>query len=166
MTLQPQQQETYRQRLHREHNERLARMSARAVAHAEAVKPSRPRRLPKILTARPRYPAFETIKRVICTHYHVSHAELTGIGRAHRVVLPRQVAMYVMREVLGTRAASFPRIGEMLGNRDHTSAMHGHQAMKALAKRDAAVAQILRDLVCCCKQLTGVLTRHGSEFQS
>jgi chromosomal replication initiation ATPase DnaA len=157
--------ESYRQRLHREHLERVARLTARAVAYEEVSKPATRTPLPPTEAVRRRHPSFDLIKRVICAHYHISHAELIGIGREHRVMLPRQVAMYVMRETIGGRAASFPRIGEMLGNRDHTSVMHGCQAMRALAKRDAAVAQILRDLVCCCKQLTGVLTRHGREFQ-
>lgn len=55
--------------------------------------------------------------------YDISAKELTGVGRKKELVWPRQVAVYIIREELGT---SYPSIGNELGGRDHTTAMHAY----------------------------------------
>ena len=58
---------------------------------------------------------------VVAQYYDVTLDDLVGISRKKHLVTPRQVAMYLMREEL---KASFPTIGQELGGRDHTTAMH------------------------------------------
>ena len=53
--------------------------------------------------------------------FGISTDELIGRSRTHDVALPRQVAMYLMREEVN---ASLPQIGEALGGRDHTTVMY------------------------------------------
>lgn len=63
----------------------------------------------------------QIIERVAAL-YNLETDEMTGPKRDKDIVLPRQIAMYLMREELGL---SYPRIGQELGGRDHTTAMHG-----------------------------------------
>ena len=59
---------------------------------------------------------------VVAEHYHVTVTELCGNKRSSKIVMPRQIAMYLCREILDT---SLKTIGKNLGNRDHTTVMHG-----------------------------------------
>ena len=59
----------------------------------------------------------------ISSFYDVKIDDITGKSREKRVAFPRQVIMYLLREEL---KLSYPAIGEELGNRDHTTAMHAH----------------------------------------
>jgi chromosomal replication initiator protein len=69
----------------------------------------------------------EQVLNVIADYYHVELTDLTGRSRNKEVVLPRQMAMYILREEMGT---SLPQIGEALGGRDHTTVMYAHEKMK------------------------------------
>ena len=66
----------------------------------------------------------ESIIQAVADEYRVSVSELKGPRRPRRIVYPRQVAMFLMRE---HAQLSFPQIGEHLGGRDHTTAMHGYE---------------------------------------
>jgi chromosomal replication initiator protein len=69
----------------------------------------------------------EQVLNTVADYYHVDVADLTGRSRNKEIVLPRQMAMYLMREETGT---SLPQIGDVLGGRDHTTVMYGHEKMK------------------------------------
>jgi chromosomal replication initiator protein len=58
----------------------------------------------------------------VARHYDVTLREITGRARNKEIVLPRQVAMYLLREETGS---SLVDIGNELGKRDHTTVMHG-----------------------------------------
>lgn len=74
-------------------------------------------------------------------HFGVSTAELAGQGRARKIVLPRQVAMYLLREETG---ATLLEIGRTLGGRDHTTVMHGiRQVEKAMATDTGLRSQLM-----------------------
>jgi chromosomal replication initiator protein len=74
-------------------------------------------------------------------HYGVTTADLTGRGRRREIVLPRQVAMYLLREETG---ASLLDIGNELGGRDHTTVLHGiRQIEKALGNDQALRSQMM-----------------------
>jgi chromosomal replication initiator protein len=64
------------------------------------------------------------ILEVVCQFYNISNKDLLGEKRKKELVLPRQVAIFLMREELNT---SYPTIGEELGGRDHTTAMHSYK---------------------------------------
>lgn len=61
------------------------------------------------------------IVELICNFYELELEEMLGPSREKRLSYPRQIIMYILREEL---AASYPTIGQELGNRDHTTAMH------------------------------------------
>ena len=65
-----------------------------------------------------------TSKQIIektARHYHVSVNDLMSPKRDKDIVLPRQIAMYLIRQELHT---SFPKIAQSLGRKDHTTAIH------------------------------------------
>ncbi len=63
----------------------------------------------------------ESIVMAVARYYHVSEEELRGKQRDKRVVLPRQMAMYLLRE---ETELPLVEIGKLLGGRDHTTVLH------------------------------------------
>ncbi len=70
----------------------------------------------------------EAIQKAVCEYFSISHAELIGKRRDQKVVKPRQVAMFLCKELTG---ASYPEIGAAFGNRDHTTVMHSCRKIDA-----------------------------------
>lgn len=64
----------------------------------------------------------EYIISVVAEHFHLTVADLCGNKRSSKIVMPRQIAMYLCRDIIDT---SLKTIGKNLGNRDHTTVMHG-----------------------------------------
>jgi chromosomal replication initiator protein len=64
----------------------------------------------------------ERIVKEVAQHFHLSEEQLTGRSRARAVSIPRQLAMFLIREETDT---SLPQIGQILGGRDHTTILHG-----------------------------------------
>ena len=75
----------------------------------------------------------KTVLEVVSNFFDVSQNSLTGRSRARDVTFPRQVAMYLMRD-LGE--LSLPRIGEELGGRDHTTVMYACDKISELVETD------------------------------
>jgi chromosomal replication initiator protein len=63
----------------------------------------------------------ETIMSAVARYYHVSEEDLRGKARDKRVVLPRQVTMYLLRE---ETELPLVEVGRLFGGRDHTTVMH------------------------------------------
>ena len=76
----------------------------------------------------------------IITYYDITMEDVLGKSRERRLAFPRQIAMYLLRE---ETKCSFPAIGDHLGGRDHTTAMHACQKIGDLLKDDD---QLKRDL--------------------
>lgn len=68
----------------------------------------------------------------------VDRLELIGPRRDRHIARPRQIAMFLAREMTGQ---SFPEIARRLGGRDHTTAMHGFRTIKRLHVVDGAIAE-------------------------
>jgi chromosomal replication initiator protein len=64
------------------------------------------------------------IIKAVAEAFEVSSNDLTGHCRKKEVVEPRQIAMYLLRDVLNL---SYPSIGEKLGKRDHTTAIYAYE---------------------------------------
>ena len=63
------------------------------------------------------------IKETVAKYFSIDKEELAGSKRSNDIAFPRQIAMYLCREVAGM---SFPQIGGEFGNRDHSTVMHGY----------------------------------------
>ena len=73
------------------------------------------------------------VLKAVAEVFGLSPDELLGRSRSRDVALPRQVAMYLMREEVN---ASLPQIGEVLGGRDHTTVMYACDKVADLIERD------------------------------
>ena len=62
------------------------------------------------------------IQDVVAKYFNINKKDLRSAKRSNDIAYPRQIAMYLCREVAGL---SFPKIGEEFGKRDHTTVMHG-----------------------------------------
>ena len=80
----------------------------------------------------------EVILQAIASEFRVTMAELKGERRSQRIVVPRQIAMLLLRQV---SQLSFPQIGEALGGRDHATAMHGVEKAASRLEDDADLKQ-------------------------
>ena len=63
------------------------------------------------------------IKETVAKYFSIDKDELAGSKRSNDIAFPRQIAMYLCRDVAGM---SFPQIGIEFGNRDHSTVMHGY----------------------------------------
>jgi chromosomal replication initiator protein len=75
----------------------------------------------------------DQVLAAVASVFGITLDDLTGRSRVHDVALPRQVAMYLMRE---ESDASLPQIGEALGGRDHTTVMYACDKVKDMIERD------------------------------
>ena len=75
----------------------------------------------------------DQVVAAVASVFGITAEELVGRGRSREVALPRQVAMYLMREEVN---ASLPQIGEMLGGRDHTTVMYACEKVADMIERD------------------------------
>ncbi len=76
--------------------------------------------------------------------FGVSVADLTGESRSRFISYPRQVAMYLSREMTDH---SLPKIGADFGGRDHTTVMHGVKKISASLKKDQEVKMQVQELI-------------------
>jgi len=80
------------------------------------------------------------IIRIVSDYYDISPEDLVIKGRKKEVVRPRQVAMYLMRSELHY---SYPGIGEKLGGRDHTTAIHAFEKITKALESDKKLSEDL-----------------------
>jgi chromosomal replication initiator protein len=89
------------------------------------------------------------IQAAACKHFGISSDELLSAARTPRIAWPRQVAMYLARELTGE---SLPAIGRRFGGRDHTTVLHAWRRTSArIADDDAsreAVEKLSQSLGC------------------
>lgn len=77
---------------------------------------------------------------IVTAYYDLTLDEIMGKSREQRLAFPRQIAMYLLRE---EGKCSFPSIGDHVGGRDHTTAMHACSKISDLLKTDE---QLRRDI--------------------
>ncbi len=75
---------------------------------------------------------------VVCQYFDVKVSDVLGQSRRQELVRPRQLIMYLLREEINS---SFPTIGEELGGRDHSTAMHAVDKITKQYKEDTKLQQ-------------------------
>ena len=85
----------------------------------------------------------EEIQRKVSEHYNIRLSDLIGPKRVRTFARPRQVAMYLSKQMT-TR--SLPEIGRRFGGRDHTTVMHGVRKIEELMQQDSQIADDLEML--------------------
>jgi chromosomal replication initiator protein len=76
-------------------------------------------------------------------YFNVKMEDLVGPRRQKELVLPRQIAMYILYTDCGL---PYEKIGEILGGRDHTTIMHGVDKIKESQTRDREVQRLLIEI--------------------
>ncbi len=74
----------------------------------------------------------------VCAFYELSIEEILGKSREKRLAFPRQITMFLLREEL---SCSYPLIGQELGGRDHTTAMHAYEKISNIVETDEKIRQ-------------------------
>ncbi len=115
----------------------------RLVAHAQLV--GRPITLDTtrevlhdLLRAHDRRVTIEEIQKRVAEHYNIRVADMSSARRARTVARPRQVAMYLSKQLT---QRSLPEIGRKFGGRDHTTVMHAVRKVEELSLTDAGFAE-------------------------
>lgn len=84
------------------------------------------------------------IQKAVVEHFGLRLEEMRAKRRTKGIAFPRQVAMYLARELTD---ASLPRIGEEFGGRDHTTVMHACERVKSALSKDAFFAASIKKLI-------------------
>ena len=94
--------------------------------------------LADILRASERKITIEEIQRQVAEHYNIRLSDLVGPKRVRSFARPRQVAMYLCKQLT---SRSLPEIGRRFGGRDHTTVMHGVRRIEELRVQDGQIAE-------------------------
>lgn len=78
------------------------------------------------------------IQEEVAKYYHIQVKDLKGKKRVKSIVVPRQIAMYLSREMTDS---SLPKIGAEFGGKDHTTVIHAHEKIAQLIKTDTSIQQ-------------------------
>jgi chromosomal replication initiator protein len=87
--------------------------------------------------------SIERIQELVSQRFQLSRKQLCGDRRSQNIVYPRQVAMYLSRELTD---ASLPKIGREFGGRDHTTVIHATSKIARLIKEDRSVYNLVQEL--------------------
>lgn len=86
----------------------------------------------------------DRIAKIVCKHFHIDPLSLNTRSRKREVVYPRQICMWMM-----WRATTMPLsvIGKYLGGRDHTTVVHGRNAIENLMEVDSLVKEEIQEIL-------------------
>ena len=91
-----------------------------------------------LLRANDRRVTIDEIQKRVAEHYNIRLADMHSARRARAVARPRQVAMYLCKQLT---PRSLPEIGRKFGGRDHTTVMHAVRKIEELRTSDRAMAE-------------------------
>lgn len=97
----------------------------------------------QVAAAPRRFLSAKRVVRMVAEFYDVSEKEIVNRSRKKEIVKPRQIAMYLLREEL---KCSFPFIGEKLGKKDHTTAIHAYKKVTAELAANPELEHELKNL--------------------
>lgn len=88
----------------------------------------------------PRKITVDLVQQVVANHYHVELSSMKSSARSRKLTLPRQIAMYLARELTNL---SLPDIGRCFGGRDHTTVMHACRKVERTQATDKKLREKL-----------------------
>ena len=83
------------------------------------------------------------IQTIVANYFDLTVDDLTGTRCNKQIVTPRQIAMYLARELTDF---SLPKIGEEFGGRDHTTVIHAHEKIKNQLETDESLKNELKNI--------------------
>ena len=97
-----------------------------------------------VLKAHDRRVTIEEIQRKVAEHWNIRQTDMTSARRARAVARPRQVAMYLAKQLT---SRGLPEIGRKFGNRDHTTVMHAVDKISSLMRERRQIFDQVNDLI-------------------
>jgi len=94
--------------------------------------------------------SIKRIQDLVAERFALTIEELCGEKRSQNIVYPRQVAMYLSRELTDS---SLPKIGKEFGGRDHTTVIHATSKITRLIREDRSVYNLVQELTARVKQV-------------
>jgi chromosomal replication initiator protein len=94
--------------------------------------------------------SIQRIQETVSERFGLSVTELCSARRSQSVAYPRQVAMYLSRELTDS---SLPKIGKEFGGRDHTTVIHATSKIAGLIREDRSVYNLVQELTARIKQV-------------
>lgn len=104
---------------------------------SKVLKDMLPQRPPKQITV-------NLIQQVVAEYYNIKHDDFKTKKRTRNVAYPRQIAMYLVRELTDL---SLPKIGESFGGRDHTTVIHAHEKIATEKENDDNLSSVIKELI-------------------
>ena len=99
--------------------------------------------LKDILVERNRELSVEEIIKRVCIHFNMKISDMKSAKRLKAVVLPRQIAMYLSRQLT---SSSYPEIGDRFGGKDHSTIIHAIRKIEKLKEEDFQLRTIIENL--------------------
>ncbi|MGI6164384.1 MAG: chromosomal replication initiator protein DnaA [Limnochordia bacterium] len=87
--------------------------------------------------------SIEEIQEVVAEYFGIKSSELRGRKRTRAIVFPRQIAIYLAREMTDS---SLPRLGEAFGGRDHSTILHSYDKIAQEIEDDQALERTIQVL--------------------
>jgi len=88
-------------------------------------------------------PTMADVLRATARHFGLAGSDLTSKGRRQELVAPRQIAMYLIRDLT---SHSFPEIGEFFGGRDHSTVLYAVKKIQERLDDDAELAKTVAEV--------------------
>jgi len=101
--------------------------------------------LKDLLKEASRQVSVEDVQKAVAGHFKIDIAELKTKKRIKSIVVPRQIAMYLARELT---SLSLPEIGRSFGGKDHTTVLHSYKKIKESISVDVKLKGMIDRLLC------------------
>ena len=83
------------------------------------------------------------IQEAVANHFKIKIDDLNSKRRTRNVTVPRQLAMYLCRELTDL---SLPKIGELFGGRDHTTVIHAYEKVNRERQEDSRLSALIAEI--------------------
>ena len=100
--------------------------------------------------SKPKEITMDVIQKIVADYFAIPVDDLHSKKRPKNIAYPRQIAMYLCRELTDT---SLPQIGSSFGGRDHTTVMHACDKIKTDKEQDKKLQKALKDLTALIQQM-------------
>ncbi|MDF1579492.1 MAG: chromosomal replication initiator protein DnaA [Desulfuromonadales bacterium] len=99
--------------------------------------------LKDILVEKNRETSIEDIQKTVASHFNIKISDLKSPKRLKALVLPRQIAMYISRQIT---SSSYPEIGEKFGGKDHSTIIHAIKRIESRLADDFQLEKTINTL--------------------
>src|SRR5690606_31487643 len=97
--------------------------------------------------------SIEEIQRIVAEYYKIRIADMKSSSRAKPIVVPRQIAMYLIKKFLDK---SLVDIGRAFGDRDHTTVINSLEKVESLQSKDPQFKNDIDELINLIHNITGL----------